>query len=167
MDQDQSLPRLKWPLYLVAIGLIVIPFLDFATSILPIKPYDISWRFTTVALFSGFLFTPLLAIALIAMMAALTEDRVTLRVLSVFCLVFTIILLVMMGLYLLDVFQLRHDVVGDVERLPFDMSAVRAFAKYIFTILVLVYLGSAGFKVSRARRKSRRAEDTPLVSTQA
>jgi hypothetical protein len=141
---EQTLPRLKWPLYLIAIGLIVIPFLDFATSILPLQPYDIRWRFATVALFSGFLFTPLLAITLIVLIASLTEDRVTQRVLSIFNLAFTVLLIVL-------------------------MSAVRAFAKYVFTILVLLYLGIVGFKVSRVRRSSRdsrRGESTPLVSSQ-
>lgn len=165
MDQAQSFPRLKWPLYFIAIGLIVLPVLDFVTSILPFQPYEITWRFSAVALFSGFLFTPLLAIALIALVAALTEDRVMLRVLSIFNLVFTVLLVVLMVLYLLDVLQIRHDVVGDAEQLPFDMSAIRAFSKYIFTIFVLGYLGIAGFRASRDRRPRGR-EATPLVSTQ-
>lgn len=166
MDQDQTLPRLKWPLYVIALGLIAIPFLDFATSILPFEPYNLRWRFASVALFSGFLFTPLLAIALIAMMAALTEDRVTLRVLSICCLVFTLVLVILMVLYLLDVLQLR-DGIGDEERLPYDMSAVRAFAKYVFTILVLALLGVAGFRASKVDRPRRRGEQMPLVSTQS
>ncbi|MEP7324689.1 MAG: hypothetical protein ABI836_01965 [Gemmatimonadota bacterium] len=156
---------MKWPLYLIAIGLIVIPFVDFLTSILPLQPFDIKWRFSAVALFSGFLFTPLLAIALIALMSALAEDRVSLRVLSIFNLVFTVVLIILMVLYLLDVFQIRHEVVGTDERLPFDMSAIRAFVKYIFTIFVLAYTGIAGFRASKDRRPRGRGT-TPLVSTQ-
>jgi hypothetical protein len=41
--------------------------------------------------------------------------------------------------------------------------AIRAFAKYIFTIFVLGHLGSAGFRASRDRRP----RATPLVSTQS
>ena len=74
--------------------------------------------------------------------------------------------MVLMVLFLLDVFQLRHDIVGDVERLPFDMSAIRAFVKYIFTIFVLGYPGIAGFRASKDRRPRGRREETPLVSTQ-
>lgn len=166
MDQDTTFSRLKWPLFLIAIGLIVIPFVDFATSILPLAPHDIQWRFSAVALFSGFLFTPLLAIALIALMAAWTEDRVSLRVLSIFNLVFVVLLIVLMVLFLLDVFELRHDIVGDVERLPFDMSTIRALVKYVFTIFVLGYAGMAGFRASRASKPRGRREETPLVSTQ-
>lgn len=164
MEQDRTLPRLKWPLYIIALGLIGIPFLDFVTSVLPLEPYSLRWRFASVALFSGFLFTPLLAIALIAIMAALTEDRVSLRVLSIFCLVFTLLLIALMILYLLDVLQLRNGI-GSDELLPFDMSAVRAFAKYVFTIFVLTLLGVVGWKASRAAAPRRRGE-SPLVSTQ-
>lgn len=165
---DETLPRFRWPLYLLAIGLIVIPFLDFATSILPLSPTDIRWRFTTTALFAGFLFTPLLAIGLVILLATLTGDRVVLRVLAIFNLVVATVLLGLLALFLLDVVQLRHDTVGELERQPFDMSALRALVKYGFTITVLTALGVIGFKVSRAKKSSRdsRRESMPLVSTQ-
>jgi hypothetical protein len=60
----------------------------------------------------------------------------------------------------------RHYAVGEAERFPFDMSAIRAFAKYIFTIFVLGCLGFAGFRASRDRRPRSRGA-TPLVSTQS
>jgi len=43
---------------------------------------------------------------------------------------------------------------------------IRAFAKYIFTMSVLGYLGIAGYRASRDRRPRGRGA-TPLVSTQA
>ncbi len=164
---DSMLPRLKWPLYLLAIVLIVSPLADFATSVLPLSPTDIKWRFATVALFSGFLFTPLLALALIVVVAALVEDRPAQRVVSVVSLVMVALLLVLLAAFLLDVLQLRQQTVGDDERLPFDLSVIRSLVRYGLTTCVLLWLGVATWRTSRRERSSRSSRgEVPLVSTQ-
>lgn len=156
MDQDSSaiLTRLRWPLYFLAAGLILIPFLDFATSVLPIDLGNLRWRWSTVGLFSGFLFTPLFAIMLLCLTAALVQDRVTQRVISVFNLMMAVALLVLLVLFALDGVQLRHDL-PETGRLPFDMSTVRALAKYCFFLPAFLWLGIQGFRVSKAPRSSR------------
>jgi len=159
-----TLARLRWPLYLAAIGLIVIPLLDFVTSVLPLEPYDIKWRFGSVALLSGFLFTPLLAIMLIMAVAAMADDRVMQRAASILNLLLVLALVVLLGLFALDALQLRN-LVPDGERLAFDMSAVRAAVKYGFMVVTLLLLGIAGFRASREPRATRaRRESVPLVS---
>lgn len=165
LDPTDTLARLRWPLYFIAFGLIAIPILDFVSSVLPLQPFDLRWRFATVALFSGFLFTPLLGMVLVCLVAAFAEHRVMQRVVAVVNLVATVLLIILLVLYTMDVVQLRHEI-GPQEMLPYDMSAVRAFAKYLFMIFALIWLGVAGFKVSRLRRSSRR-EMAPLVTGSA
>lgn len=170
MDQTSTatLQRLRWPLYLSAIGLIIIPLLDFVTSILPLQPYDIRWRFASVALLSGFLFTPLLAIMFLMVVSALAEDRTFQRVVGVLNLVLVVLLGALLVLFALDVLELRHGL-PDAERVPFDMSALRATAKYGFMVVILLVLGIVGIRVSRAPRASRasRREAVPLVTSKA
>ena len=168
MDEESSaiLSRLRWPLYFLAAGLILIPFLDFATSILPIDKGSLRWRWSSVGLFSGFLFTPLFAIMLVCLIAALIQDRVAQRIVAIFNLLMTVGLIALVLLFAFDGIQLRNDV-PVTDRLPFDMSTVRALAKYCFFIPAFLWLGIQGFRVSKAPRQSSRSsrrEVAPLMT---
>jgi hypothetical protein len=166
LKSQQILARLKWPIYFIAIGLTVIPLVDFGLSVLPVDAGNLRWRWSTLGLFTGFLFTPLFAIILVCFIAAQLEDRVTQRVLSILNLLAAVLLLGMLLLYALDTIQLRADL-PETDRLPFYMSAVRALVKYGFTFVCFLWLGIAGFRASRVTRTSRearRGESTPLVS---
>jgi chromate transport protein ChrA len=165
LQPSETLGRLRWPLYFIAIGLIAIPLLDFVTSVLPLQPYDMRWRFATVALFSGFLFTPLLGMVIVCLVATFSEDRLMQRFVAVVNLLATLSLVALMIMYALDVVQLRNSI-GVQEQAAFDMSALRAMAKYLFMVVALVWLGVAGFRVSRLRRSTRATRGmAPLVST--
>ncbi|MEO8199579.1 MAG: hypothetical protein ABI679_03565 [Gemmatimonadota bacterium] len=162
LEPSETLTRLRWPLYFIAFGLILLPLLDFVSSVLPLEPYNLRWRFGTVALFSGFLFTPILGMVLVCMVATFAEHRVMQRVVAVVNLIGTVLLIILMVLFALDVVQLRLEI-GPQDKLAYDMSAIRATVKYLFTIVSLIWLGIAGFKVSRLRRSARR-EMAPLVT---
>ena len=166
MDQDYTttLTRLRWPLFFIAAGLILIPLLDFAVSILPLDFGNLRWRWSTLGLLTGFLFTPLFAIILVCFLAAMLEDRMAQRVVSVLNLATAVILVVFLIAYALDVVQLRADL-PEEDRLPFYMSAVRAGAKFLFFILAWLWLGIAGLRASKAPRTTRaRRETAPLVT---
>lgn len=162
----EILTRLRWPIYFIAIGLTVIPLVDFSLSILPIDVGNLRWRWPTLGLLTGFLFTPLFAIIIVCFVAAELEDRITQRVVAIFNLLAAVLLLGLLLTYALDVIQLRADL-PENDRLPFYMSTVRALVKYGFGILACLWLGVAGFRASRAvrsTRESRRGEVAPLVS---
>jgi len=165
-DSLDTLTILRWPVYFIAAGLIISPLFDFVTSVLPLQLWDMHWRFATVALFSGFLLTPLLGVVLISLVAALVGDRIIQRVLAVLCLTATVVLLGLMVLYALDVIQIRHNLPAG-DRLPFDMATLRASVHYFFLMLALLFLGIAGVRASRARksqRASRHGDVAPLFS---
>lgn len=162
----EILARLKWPIYFIAIGLALIPLLDFSLSVLPVDVGNLRWRWPTLGLLTGFLFTPLFAIIVVCFVASQLEDRAAQRVVSIINLVAALGLLALMLLYGLDVVQLRADL-PESDRLPFYMSSVRAMVKYLFVFVCCLWLGIAGFKVSRSMktsREKRRGESTPLVS---
>jgi hypothetical protein len=166
LKSHDILTRLRWPIYFIAMGLTVIPLVDFGTSVLPVDPGNLRWRWSTLGLFTGFLFTPLFAIILVCFIASQLEDRVTQRVVSILNLVAAPVVLGMLLLYGLDIIQLRADL-PESDRLPFYMSAARALVKYGFAFICFLWLGIAGFRASRAvksSREARRGEATPLVS---
>ena len=168
-DSSETLSRLRWPIYFIAMGLTLIPLVDFALSVLPVDPGNLRWRWSTLGLLTGFLFTPLFAIILVCVVAGQIGDRVTQRVISIVNLLVTATLLALFLLYGLDIIQLRADL-PENDRLPFYMSAVRALAKYLFFSLAFLWLGIAGFRASRApktSRSSRHGEMAPLVGSSA
>ncbi len=165
LSTHDILTRLRWPIYFIAIGLALIPLADFALSILPLDPGNLRWRWSALGLLSGFFFTPLFAIILVAFVAAELEDRLTLRVIAILNLLVVIALLGLTALYGLDIIQLRADL-PENDRLPFYMSTVRALTKYVFGIIACLWLGIAAFRTSRAERTKpgRRGDVAPLVS---
>ena len=62
------------PLYFIAALLIATPLMDFATSVVPLRPGSLEWRFASVGLLSGFLLTPLLGLVIALAVAAYADD---------------------------------------------------------------------------------------------
>ena len=71
--------KISGALYLTAALLVLIPIVDFVTSIVPYLPGSSKWRFASSALFAGFLLTPLLGVALAMIVAGLMNHRFVLR----------------------------------------------------------------------------------------
>jgi predicted Na+-dependent transporter len=136
LKSHDILTRLRWPIYFIAMGLTVIPLLDFGTSVLPIDAGNLRWRWSTLGLFTGFLFTPLFAIILVCFIASQLEDRVTQRVVSILNLVAAPVILGMLLKY--------------------------GFAFICF--LWLGIAGFRASKAVKSSREARRGEATPLVS---
>jgi chromate transport protein ChrA len=146
--QLQGPEALVAPLYLVAILLVATPIMDFATSIIPLRPSDIEWRFASVGLLSGFLLTPLLGIALAMGVAQLAEHQRFQRVLAIVNLVATVLFAALLLFFLLDIFQLKSAVQPEAAD-AFGSAATKAVIKHCSFIVALGVLGWSGFRMSR------------------
>jgi hypothetical protein len=122
--------------------LIVIPLVDFVTSILPYLPASAKWRFASASLFSGFLLTPVLGVALAMLVAGLMNHRGVLRLLSIASLISAVVLLAFAALLALDVIELRAMTEADV-RVAIVVSGARAILKNVFVAGSLVIMGVA------------------------
>ena len=60
MSNGGSLKGLSGATYFIALLLVVLPVLDFATNVWPFQPGLAVWRYGSVGLFSGYMLTPLL-----------------------------------------------------------------------------------------------------------
>lgn len=153
-----SLEMLLPPLYFIAALLIAIPVMDFATSILPLRPGSIEWRFASAGLLSGFLLTPLLGIVMAIALAAYADQLRFLRVLSIVNGVVVLIFAMLLILFLLDIIQLRSAVQAEAKS-AFQAAAVKAVIKHATFILALGWLSVRGFRASRwASRTPRRVQ---------
>lgn len=136
------------PLYLLAFFLVATPAMDFVSSIVPLRPGDIQWRFASVGLLSGFLLTPLLGITIAMGVASFAEHLRFQRILAVVNLTLAVAFLVLMVFFLLDIFQLRAAVQEEAEA-AFSSAATKAVLKHCSFIVMIGVLGWRGWRMSR------------------
>jgi hypothetical protein len=136
------------PLYFVALLLVATPAIDFATSVLPLRPSNIEWRFASVGLLSGFLLTPLLGIVVAMATAALAGQGRVQRALAVVNAVTCGVAVVILLMFLLDIIQLRSVVQAEAKA-SFEGAAVKAVLKHISFCIATGWLAKRGFQASR------------------
>jgi hypothetical protein len=136
------------PLYFVAFLLVATPGIDFVTSVLPLRPSNIEWRFATVGLLSGFLLTPLLGIVIAMGTAALAGHGRVQRGLAILNAVVSVVGIVVLVLFLLDIVQLRSVVQAEAKA-PFEGAALKAVLKHLSFLVASGWLARRGFAASR------------------
>ncbi len=156
--------RLAGPCYFIAFLFVVIPATDFISNVWPLQPGDFRWRFGMTGLLAGFLLTPLLGIMLAGLVAAITEDHRTLRLVSVVAAVGAVVLVILVALFALDVIQFRPEVPAD-RRGPFDFANVRSIVKHLLAAGSLGWLARSGLGVT-AEARAGKGKAPRAVATQ-
>ena len=136
------------PLYFVALLLVATPTIDFVTSVLPLRPSNIEWRFASVGLLSGFLLTPLLGIVVAMVTAATTGQSRVQRALAIVNAATCGIGIVILLMFLLDIVQLRSVVQAEAKA-SFQGAALKAVLKHVSFIVATGWLARRGFQASR------------------
>lgn len=136
------------PLYFVALLLVATPLVDFLTSVLPLRPGNIEWRFATVGLLSGFVLTPLLGIILAMLVASWAGHQRFHRIVAIVNGVIAALLVVTLLMFLLDIVQLRS-VVQAEQKAAFEGSAVKAVIKHLTFVVATAWLAVGGYRSSR------------------
>lgn len=156
---------LSAPTYLVAFLFLFVPFLDLAVSVWPLQFGNLRWRVAMVGQLSGGLMTVFLGFLLALAIATLLEQPRMQRAIVALCGLLAVALVVIIGMFVLDIFQLRGAVRPEVRR-AFDMIAVQAFIKLILSLLGSVLFLLAGIRLARDEQRSRRprsAAEGPVV----
>ena len=152
--------KISGALYLISALLILVPLVDFATSIVPFLPGSTKWRFASSSLFSGFLLTPLLGVALAMLVAALLQHRFVLRWIGILSFMVALGLIAACGLLALDVVELRATAEPEVK-MAIVLSGARALLKNMIVAASLGYIGLACRGASGGMEPPR--ADTPLA----
>jgi len=155
-------PYLTGPAYAVATVFVVSPLADVLTSVWPLVLGNPQWRYGAVGLGANYLISALFgALGLTAIAAARGHARF-LKVLSVLDLVCALVLLIATFGFALDALQMRASVPKDNPRTVymFDAGAAKAACKYLFGVVVMLWLALAS---RRAARSMKHAEQAPPV----
>ncbi len=152
--------KISSALYLIGALLILLPIIDFFTSIVPYLPASTKWRFASSSLFAGFLLTPLLGVALAMLVAGLMQHRFVLRWIGILSFLVALLLLAMCALLALDVVELRATAESEVK-MAIVLSGTRAILKNIIVAMSLMFIGLACRSASRSMEPPRAA--TPMA----
>jgi chromate transport protein ChrA len=156
---------LSAPTYLVAFLFAFVPFLDLVVSVWPLQFGNLRWRVAMMGQLSGGLMTVLLGFLLALIAATVFDQPKVQRAIVALSGLMALALVVVMGMFVLDVFQLRGDVRPEVRR-AFDMIALQAFIKLILALIGSLLFAWSGIRIARDDRKARRqrgAAEGPVV----
>jgi hypothetical protein len=166
MRSEDVSPWLARGIYLFGLALLITASIDLATTIWPIRPNDLGWRYGFLGLAAGYLQTPTLGLLLIIGTAIWQEHGGVLRATGMICLVWAALLLGAIGLFGLDVIQMRA-LRAEEARAGVLTGAVFQELKYFIAMCVLVLMGYGALRTA-ADLKSRtgRGPQSPgIIST--
>ena len=155
-------PSLYRGLYAVAALLVVISALDFAGAIWPFLPAEAGWRYGAIGLLSGFLVTPLVGVALAALVAIEQRHDAVLKFLGILAFGAGVVLLVGIAAFALDAVQVRREAASPELRRLTELSAAKAAFKLVAGTIATIWLGNGLLR--QPRRATRvRDEKGPII----
>lgn len=132
----------------LALLFVITPAADFIANVAPFQITDAHWRYGTIALWSGFMLTPMLGLVISTVAAELLGQVRLQRVLGFLTLGSGIALGLLLFLFGLDLIQVRHGVPDDA-RLTFDVGSMKALAKHLTIVPALVWLGLLNLRLAK------------------
>ncbi len=157
-------PHIAWPLYLTGLVIIVFPLLEFVLTVWPPSPGVLSWRFGTAGLLGRSIMTPMVGLVIVFATAAFLGHTRVQRAVMVLGFAGTVALLLVTGLFALDLVQFRAQVRAG-SKAAYDVSSVVTMLKFLAAAVVMLAFGLSGLRSLRhARAEERRhAGAAPLI----
>lgn len=156
MSQSEVSPWVFRGLYLFAFVLVASPLADLASTVWPMRPTDLTWRYGFLGLGAGYLHTPLLGVTLAMMVAWWTENPGIARGVGFVMLASSVVLLTAMGMFMLDVLQMRGLREPEVRQAVLVGGLLQEL-KYGTAVLVLAALGFGSVRTAAQLARSSRA----------
>lgn len=148
MDRSYASPWTLAGLYGFAAILVVSPFADLLTTVWPLQPGELTWRYGFLGLAAGYLHTPMLGLTLALGTAYWSRNATVLRGLGYAMPAVAAVLVVVMGVFLLDVLQMK-DLRAEDARTGVLVGAFLQEAKYATAGIVLIILGVGATKTAK------------------
>jgi hypothetical protein len=148
MNRTSVSPWAVAGLYLFAVTLVLYPVMDLATTVWPLRFADLGWRYGFLGLLAGYLHTPLLGLVLAMAVAYWQGHAGTLRAGGLVSLLGTVLLLIVMATFLLDVLAMR-EVRPEDARAGILVGGILQEVKYLGACLLLGCLGLGGVRTAQ------------------
>ena len=148
MAHDDVSPWLARGLYLFGLAFMLTAAIDLFTTVWPLRPAEIAWRYGFLGLSAGYLQTPALGLVLIILTAIWQERPGILRLAGVVCLLTALVLIGVMGLFALDVLQVRQ-LRAEEMRSTVLAGGVFQEVKFFVATFVFGFLGHGAMKTAK------------------
>jgi hypothetical protein len=159
----ESLRRLTPAAYVVAFVFVLSPLVDVVANFYPFDPGSVQWRYGAVGITSNYLISGVFGLLLGTVAAALAGHTRVLWVFTALDILLAVLLVAMLGLFGLDVLQLRN-VVRPEAAAMFKIGALKAGLKLLMVAVSLLTLGVFGYKAARAEAGGRKGrKDAPVL----
>lgn len=165
MKQDDVSDWLPLGIHLFGIALMLTAAIDLMTTAWPLRPTEMAWRYGFLGLSAGYLQTPTLGLLLIAGTALWRRQPHVMRAAGIVSLVTAAALMVVMGMFGLDVLQIRELRSPDM-RATVLAGGLFQEVKFFVAMLVFLMLGLGCLRTVRDTEWNRSAGGHPgIVAT--
>jgi len=152
MKTDDISPWIPASAYLFGFALILTAKIDLLTTVWPMRPTDMAWRYAFLGLSAGYLQTPTLGLGLIAGTAMWQKHVLPLRAVGVVCLLTALTLVGVMGIFALDVLAMRQ-LRPEEAQAGVLMGGMFQEVKYFVATFVFAFLGHGALKSATVMAK--------------
>lgn len=153
MTRDDASPWLARGIYLFGLGFVLTAGIDLFTTVWPMRPGDMAWRYGFLGLAAGYLQTPTLGLLLVMLAAWWQRNATMLKITAVLALVAALAMIPAMGLFALDVLAMRQLRAADMQTSVLAGGLFQE-VKYGVATLVLLLLGYGALKTAKSMRGS-------------
>lgn len=144
-------------LYSAATLLLVIPFIQAGTQVLPLQLSNIQWRFGAANALSSALILPLLGLSILVLMARGLENRTLALLTGGVSAIFTLGLMGSLGLFVLDAQQLKA-IVSTQMSAAFTNTTIRVGLVTGLCLVGFLVLTIASFRAPKGNPTARKAK---------
>ena len=146
-----ALRSLRTPAYVILALAALIPVTDFVTTVWPLIPGKLAWRFGAVGLASSSFGVPLLMLLFIFAVALAMGDRKVTMTVGVVAAGIGLAMLASSGMFVLDALQMRSNV-ASAALARFQTASLQALAKLIAHGISGLILAVAAFRAVRSAK---------------
>jgi hypothetical protein len=153
---------LALPGYFIALLMIVVPVVETALGVLPLRMSDVSWRFGAVGLMSRATLTPIIAMLGALVLATVLEHRLVQRTIGFVAGILGVIVLGVALLFTIDAIQMAG-VVRPEGKKALIFASTEALVKFSLFTTALFLLSRAALKSTSTRSSSQKSKKDVIV----
>jgi hypothetical protein len=153
---------LALPGYFIAILMIVVPVVETALGVLPLRMSEVSWRFGAVGLMSRAALTPVIALFGALVLATVLEQRRAQRIIGFIAAILGVLLLGIVLLFTIDGIQMSG-VVRPEGKKALIFATTEALVKFSLFTIALFVLARAALKSTSARVSTQKSKKDVIV----
>ena len=147
--------RLRWTLYGVACVVYLFPPMDMLSSILPLHPRDIQWRYQATNLFGQSMLTQTMALTAATLVVLIARHDLGAKIVRMICLLEAMAIVPLTAIFLADFLQIRPSIEYDLRRRLDIVTLKSCFELFVGAVVMAVLWWQLDRSTPRAAEEKR------------